>query len=366
VRDDPGERASTEGMKAGGYYDLHSEYQRRVVEGGEHLIRSATAALDLRTIAGALTVVDYGAGTGATSVQAMLTAVAEVRQRDRDHPVVAVHNDVVTNDFSQLFRNIAAPGGYLALPGGPIYPSAVAGSFFNQVVPSGTVHLAMCSNAAHWLREQPDVRVEGGMYFDAHEAAGARLAEQAAGDWLAFLGSRAAELAAGGRLVVQGIATSRSDDGTDRVSASRLLRTMWQVADELADEGLLARDVLERYVFPVYCRSLEESLAPVRSGGPLAGAFEVVSHAVDEVPSPYWEAFRRDGDAAAYAESYVQFVRAFAESTMMKHLFRPGAAGVDPPALCETFFDRLRAATAADPEAGRYEAWVLRLLFARR
>jgi hypothetical protein len=158
-------------MKAGGYYDLHSEYQRRVIEEGEHLIRSATAALDLRSIAGALTVVDYGAGTGATSVQAMLTAVDEVRERDRDRPVVALHNDVITNDFSQLFRNIAAPGGYLALPGGPVYPSAVAGSFFTQVVPSATVHLAMCSNAAHWLREQLDVRVEGGMYFpDAHGA----------------------------------------------------------------------------------------------------------------------------------------------------------------------------------------------------
>src|SRR5262245_13649086 len=353
-------------MKAGGYYDLHSEYQRRVIAGGDDLIRSATAALDLRSIAGALTVVDYGAGTGATSVQAMLTAIAAVRERDRDRPVVAVHNDVVTNDFSQLFRNVAAPGGYLAVPGGPVYSSAVAGSFFTQVVPSSTVHLVMCSNAAHWLREQPDVQLEDGMYFsDARGAARARLAEQAAGDWLAFLGSRAAELAAGGRLGVQGIATARSYDGAERVSASRLLRAMWQVADKLADEGLLARDVLERYVFPVYCRSLEESLAPVRNGGPLAGAFEAVSHAVDEVPSPYWEAFRRDGDAAAYAENYVQFVRAFAESTMMKHPFTPGAAGVHPAGLCETFFDHLRAATAADPAAGRYEAWVLRLLFAR-
>ncbi len=152
-------------MKSGGFYDLHSEYQRRVIEAGDDLIGRSIEALDIDPEAPALTIADYGAGTGVTSVHAARAAVAALRRRHEELPVLVVHNDLMTNDFSQLFGNIAAPGGYLPLPGGPIYVAAAGGSFFTQVVPTATVHLGMCSNAAHWFCEQPRLETPGGMYF---------------------------------------------------------------------------------------------------------------------------------------------------------------------------------------------------------
>ena len=346
--------ASTEGMGAAGYYDAHSEYQRRVIEVGEEWTEAMMTALDLDAVGPALTVVDYGAGTGATSVHALKGAIAAVRKRDAELPVLAIHNDIPTSDFSQLFRNVRGPGSYLELQGGPIYPAAASGSFFAQVLPSGTVHAGMCSNAAHWLRDQPRVRTPDGMYFaDATGRARTELAEQAAGDWEAFLTARAAELAPGGHLLVQGIGS------TDRhVSASRLLKVMWDVAAGLSDDGLLDRETLDFYVFPAYCRSLDES-RPVNG-------LDVVRSGVDEVSNPYCEIFEHDRDPTAYASTYVEFVRAFAESTMLRHLFEPGAVGIDPQNLSDTFFGRLRDATASNPERGRYEAWIVRVLFVRR
>jgi S-adenosylmethionine-dependent carboxyl methyltransferase len=332
----PLEAGSTAGMKGGGYYDVHSEYQRRVLEGGDALIERAVAG----TPAGEATfaIADYGAGTGATSVHAMTTAIEAVRARDPGRPVLAIHNDQITSDFTQLFRNVA--GGYASRD--RVYPAAVAGSFFGRVLPDGTVHLGMCSNAAHWLSEQPEVASPSGMFFtDAPE-----LRELAARDWHAFASARAAELAPGGRLLVQGIAT----DG-DRVSAQRLLEIMWRVATEMARDGLLDRGLLDRYVFPVYCRGRDEIEPPP--------GLELEHAAIDDVPNPYWEMLERDGDRAAYADAYTAFVRAFSESTLTEHLF-----GGDPK-LCDDFFDRFRLATEADPEAGRYEAFVLRAVFAR-
>ena len=261
--------ATTEGMKGAGFYDAHSEYQRRVIEGGDELIGSAVAAIDLERLLGAFVIADYGAGTGATSVHAVGTAITALRARDADLPVLAIHNDVATTDFNELLRNVTRPGGYTGSSDGPVYPAAVPGSFFTQVVPSGSVHLGMCSNAAHWLRTQPSLPTPDGMYFaDSHGDTRRALAEQAAADWLAFLQSRAAELSSGGRLVVQGIGSG--DDGR-QASAGRLLRVMWQAAVSLADDGLLDRAVLDDYVFPVYCRTEDEVTAPVRPGGPLAG-----------------------------------------------------------------------------------------------
>jgi SAM dependent carboxyl methyltransferase len=338
-------------MKAAGYYDAHSEYQRRVIEAGEPLIREMIAAAGVDPAGGTFTIADYGAGTGATSVRAVRTALEALRERALDLPVLAVHNDVATSDFTQLFRNIAGPDGYLDVAGGTVYPAAVAGSFFAQVLPDASVHAGMCSNAAHWLREQPRLSTPDGMYFsDTTGQARAELAERAASDWRAFLAARAAELAPGGHLLVQGIGGA---DG--HVSSSRLLRVMWEVAVGLAEDGLLDRETLDLYVFPVYCRTMEEVQAP--------GLLDVVSCAVDEVSNPYWEARERDGDRQAYAQTYVEFVRAFAEPTMLANLFQPGAIGVDRQWLSDTFFDRLRDATSADPEAGRYEAWIVRTLF---
>jgi len=366
VSDDPGRDASTAGMKAGGHYDAHSEYQRRVIEGGDRTIRSLASELDLAALAGPLTIADYGAGTGATSVHAVRTALEALRERQPDRPAVVIHNDVPTNDFSQLFRNVAGADGYLPRDGGSTFAMAAAGSFFTQVVPSASVHLGMCSNAAHWFREQPSVELPDGIYFsEASGAARAQLADQAARDWQAFLEARGRELAPGGRLLVQGIATAGKAGEAVQVSAGRLLRVMGEVASQLVADGLLDREVLASYVFPVYCRTVAESTAPLRDQGPLAGTFGVISQEIDAVPNPYWEQFERDRDPRAYATTYVEFVRAFAESTMSAHLFEPGAVGIEPSALADEYFSRLREATVVAPAEGRYEAWVLRLALAR-
>jgi hypothetical protein len=329
-------------------YDAHSEYQRRVVEGGDRLIRDLVGGLDLPAPGGTVAIADYGAGTGATSVQAMRTAVQAVRARAAGTPVLAVHNDVVTNDFSQLFRNVGADDGYLGLGGGPVYATAAAGSFFDQVLPAASVDAGMCSNAAHWLREQPHVSVPHGMYFsDATGDARRALADAAAADWRAFLTARAAELRPHGRLLVQGI--GRNDQV---ISAARLLAVMWQVAVAMADAGELDRGALDDYVFPFYCRSAAEVAATV-PGLPVAAL------AQDAVANPYWEQYERDGDAAAYARTYVEFVRAFAASSLTAALFGGSAQ------LCDRYFARLQAATEADPAAGRFEAWIVRVTFAR-
>ena len=83
------------------------------------------------------------------------------------------------------------------------------------------------------------------------------------------------------------------------------------------------------------------------------------------MPNPYWAQYERDKDAASYAKAYTEFVRAFSEPTMKEHLFGPAAKGEDPDALSDEYFARLEAATAADPDAGRYEAWIVRVVIGR-
>ena len=84
---------------------------------------------------------DFGASTGATSSHAVATVLRALAERDVERDIVVIHNDVPTNDFTQLFQNVTGEGGYLGIGRSPVYPMACAGSFFNQVLPRSSVHL---------------------------------------------------------------------------------------------------------------------------------------------------------------------------------------------------------------------------------
>jgi hypothetical protein len=352
-------------MKGGGYYDDHSQYQRQVAATGASIIEECVAAIPLPDPGEAVVVVDYGASTGANSIASVRAAIAAVRARRSDQPVAAVHNDLPTNDWNRLFANLASrPDSYLKLPGPPVLPLASAISFFEPAVPTRSAHLGVSFSAAHWLRNEPSVTVPEGFYFcETTGKARAELAAQADTDWTTFLTARAADLASGGRLLVQMVGSDPPN-----VTARKLLRAMTEVARELVSDGKLSAGAVDRYLLPVYARTTDEARAPLeRSDSVLSGAFRIETIRTDRVPNPYLDRWRADGDAAEYGRAYAGFARGFTESSLRQDLFEPGVtAGNDPEKVLDDYFARLAARFAADPEADAFEDWTLTVVLARR
>ena len=360
---------TTEGMKAGGYYDHHSEYQQRVAATGAELIRDAVTRVTPLQKGESFVIADYGCSTGKSSAASMRTAVDAVRAAEPERAIAAIHNDVPTNDWNTLFANVAAdPDGYARAAGPPVVPMASAVSFFDAATTAGSVHLGMSFSAAHWLRTQPTVSVPGFYQCEATGDARDSLAAQADADWTRFLTMRALDLAAGGRLVVQMVGTATSAPPAEpQVTARALLRAMAEVAGTMADEGLLEPAAVDAYVLPVYARSIDEARRPLEAAGSdLAAAFEVETVRTDAVANPYLDAWKQDHDAAAYGKSYAAFVRGFTESSLREHLFTPGTRGLPVDELLDDYFARLEARFAADPEADAFEDWTLTVVVARR
>ena len=329
---------TTEGMKGSGYYDEHSEYQRSVAATGVSLIERCVATLPMPAPDLAVVIVDYGASTGANSLASVRAAVGAVRGRNAQQPVAAVHNDLPTNDWNQLFANLASrPDSYAHLDGPPVLPMASAISFFQPAVPPASAHLGMSFSAAHWLRHQPSVTVPEGFYFcEAKGAARSGLAAQADADWTAFLIARAADLAPAGRLLVQMVGSEEPESGGEpHVTARKLLRGMAEVARDLVVAGKLDAGAVDRYVLAVYARTPTEARAPLeRSGSQVADAFEVDTIRTDPVAN---------------------------------HLFEPGVTpGNDPKQVLDDYFARLTARFTADPEADAFEDWTLTVMLTRR
>ena len=283
--------------------------------------------------------------------------------------MVAVHNDLPTNDFNALFHNLVhRDDSYLNIGDGRVLPMASATSFYDPVVPPGTAQLGVSFSAAHWLREDPAANVAGSFLIaDATGRARAALTRQADTDWTNFLAMRASDLATGGLLFVQMIGSERPEGTGQRVTARKLLRAMYEVASAMSDAGRLRREALDRYAFPTYMRTEAEAVAPLdRQDSPVHGAFRVNLAHVDPVVNPYYEAYRKNGDRDEYAKGYIAFVRAFSESTIRRGLLAPGVAGGPVDAAADDFYAELERRTACDPEWSVFEDWTLTVALTRR
>jgi len=113
-------------------------------------------------------------------------------------------------------------------------------------------------------------------------------------------------------------------------------------------------------------RTADEARAPLdRRGSAVFGAFRIDVAQVDPVPNPYFETYLKTGDARAYAEHYVAFVRAFSESTIRKGLLGPGVIAGSLDAAVDDFYAELQRRTALDPEWSKFEDWTLTVALTR-
>lgn len=358
---------TTDGMKSGGYYDAHSEYQRRVAASGSQALVALVNGM-APVASDPFTIVDYGCSEGANSIAAIGEALRALRTLSADTTVVTVHNDVPTNDFNTLFANLVhRADSYLRIPGGRVLPMASATSFYEPVVATGAAQLGVSFSAAHWLREKPAGTVPDSFVIaDATGEAREALVRQADADWTRFLAMRAADLSPGGVLFVQAIGSLPPDGKSQKVTARTLIHAMHDVATRMAADGRLRPDALRHYVFPTYMRTATEARAPLdRPDSPVFGSFRADIATVDPVPNPYFEGYAKTGDAQTYAEHYVAFVRAFSESTIRNGLLRPGVAADSLDAAVDDFYAELQRRTALDPEWSKFEDWTLTVALTR-
>jgi hypothetical protein len=281
--------------------------------------------------------------------------------------VQAVYSDLASNDFNRLCANLAQARRDRLFPAG-VYSSAVAGSFYDPLLPPRTVHLATCFNALQWLDRLPEVPLPDDIaYRRPHPPrpglavtpeATAAFARQADQDLVRFLEGRARELVEGGKLLL----ASPGDTDQARVSDGPY-DVLNDACLDLVAAGQLEREQYERLTLPVYFRTVAELLAPLdREGSPVRGAFTVDRAQALEVPTPFVVEFRRNGDVAAYARAYTGFLRAFTEPVVRASLKQPE----EDVGTVNRLYERIRARLLAEPERYLWRYIVVAALLTRR
>jgi hypothetical protein len=327
-----GPRHSHAAMEAEGAYNRYAQLPADGAALALPLLERAAQVFALGPEAQPIIMADYGSSQGKNSLVPMRAAIRTLRQRlDPQHPIFVFHVDLPANDFNTLFAVLDSDPDRYAQDEPNTFPCAIGRSFYEQVLPSDSVHLGWCSYAAVWLSRIP-MRIPG--HFMALFATGAvreAFARQAAQDWEAFLSLRARELRPGGRLVV--VLPALDDDGM--LGLEDLLNHANAVlADMVAESGLLAEE-RARMVLGAYPRRKCDLLAPFQQDGTFQHLV-VESCELAVLPDAAWAAYERHHDPEVLATQQARFFRSVFVPTLTLGLRQ--AADAD---ACRAFGDRV-------------------------
>ena len=290
-------------MQGGAFYNERSRLQ---AGGGAHGLPALAQAFEDMPLDGhPLVIADYGSAQGRNSFVPVGAAIGEIRaRRGADVPISVIHTDQPENDFAALFALLRdSPDSYLRSDPN-VFASAAGRSFYEQVLPSGSVTFGWSSFATHWLSASP-VACAGHIWMRLTKPEIRRqFAERSAADWLLFLTHRAAELRPGGCLVV--VQPSLPED---EPSAFPVMMG-WAQAElqAMTDDGTLREAEAVRMSVLCYERYPADARQPFADGD-FAG-LRLKADFVHDLPDTFWGPYLEDGDREKLADHHLGFFQA--------------------------------------------------------
>jgi len=338
------EKSAVAPMEGSGIYNRNSTLQAAGIELAlplwENMVRSVPVGGEPVVIA------DYGASQGRNSMAPVRIAIKALRHRTGPKcPIQVVHTDLPANDFSSLFTVLdEGSESYMAGQSG-VYPSAIGRSYFEPLLPPGSVHLGWNSWTMHWLsRKVADAPDHIFASMSGAPTVRAAVADQSGEDWRRFLIARSRELREGGKLISIFVGKP-----ADRDVWRGLGDELWNSIQDLGRAGLLSAQERHRITVPTKPRSLAEIEAPFDTNAHFAGLR--LEHAeVMEAPDLFWLRFQESGSAQQFGEDWANMMRAVYTPTIK--------AALDPErdavAVIDTLFARCAARIAANPQRNEH------------
>jgi hypothetical protein len=306
-------------MRGGGYYSTHTLGAKAVIESVENWVRDALrhcATLD----SGTLSMADFGAADGGTSMALMRRSVEFLRGLIGDRPITLTYTDLPDNDYSALFH--LALEGEDALASRPgVFVFAAATSFHQSIFPPESLSFGFSATAMHWLSRLP-----GNIPGHTHSvgASGATLEafrDQARRDWESILLHRARELRSGGRLVLVNFCQDEAGHylgNTGGVNMHDQFNRHWRA---LLDADVISWDEYERTNFQQSYRTVAELRAPLEPGGKAFKAgLRLEACEARTVRCPYAAEYQCTGDAHKFASEYLGTLRSWSERVFLSGL----------------------------------------------
>lgn len=248
----------------------------------------------------------------------MQVAIRGLRNRIGPSRAISIfHIDQPSNDFTALFAVLDADPDRYALDEPNVFPAAIGRSFYENVLPPGSVHLGWSSYAAVWLSRIPALIPGHFFYLFSTGSVRAEFERQSAKDWETFLSLRAKELRPEGRLVV--VLPALADDGS--AGFEHIFQQANAVLAEMAAAGEITADERSGMIVGGYPRRKRDLLAPFAANGKFR-QLTVESCEMFELPDAAWTDYQHDGDKEALTSKHALFFRSIFVPSLASALVR--------------------------------------------
>ena len=339
-------------MTAGGAYTLATLGAKDVIDGAWPLVRDAIERIPDRS-GSAFTFSDMGTADGGTSLDMIGDAIAAIRERFPERDVQVVYTDQPRNDYNAIFQMVHGLTGQASYLDrfDDVSVLASATSFYEPILPKGTLDLGFSATAMHWLSGKPCDIPDHVQSVGATGDSLAAFQAQAAQDWEAILLRRAAELAPGGRLVLVNFGVDEEGRYLGNTGGVNMFDTFHAIWRGFVDDGTITATEYSAMTLPQYYQTVDEFRAPLDDPeSEVSKAGLSVEHCETRVvPCPYAADFRDHGDAARFAAAYVPTLRSWSAAT-----FRNGLSTDRPEAerdqIIDDFYGAYEALVRNAPE----------------
>ena len=335
-------------MEGKGSYNTHAKRLAGGAKLAAPFLEKAVQKLALHPEDRPLIVADYGSSQGKNSLIPMQIALRNLQPRVRpNRPILVFHVDQPSNDFNSFFQVLSSDPDRYARDEPNVFSCAIGRSFYEQVLPSESVHLGWSSFAAVWLRRIPCLIP--GHFFPFFSTGEGRAAfeRQAAEDWQAFLSVRACEMRPGARLII--VLPGLPEDGSR--GFARLLDQANAVLIEMVDEGAITTEERSRMALASYPRRKDELLAPFTKKGCFEGLV-LEDCDISTLPDAAWLDYLRDGNEQAMATKQTMFFRVVFMPSLASALTRVQEGDAEAQRrFCDRMQDGLTRRLASHPAA---------------
>ncbi|KAI4357708.1 hypothetical protein L6164_001641 [Bauhinia variegata] len=228
---------------------------------------------DYKTLsANPIRIADLGCSTGPNTFIAMqyITEAIELQYHSQGLRTPEFHvffNDLVSNDFNTLFRNLPCDRIY--------FVAGVPGSFHGRLFPSKTLHFVHSSSSLNWISRVPgeiedsdSVAYNKGRihYGNAPKEVVDAYATQYQKDMKAFLNARAQELVAHGLMMLQiPVAADRIKDSD--TAHSKMFELLGSCFMDMAKEGIFCEQKVDSFNLPIFHSTLKDVEEVLESNG---------------------------------------------------------------------------------------------------
>ena len=349
--------ARTMAMKGGGYYSQRTRGAKDVIDNAAGMLVEAADAISPPGKRMPITLADFGAADGGTSVNALRKCIERIRERFPGTQIQVSYTDLPSNDFSALFKNLLGFGSltsntYLT-DIEDVYVNACGIGFHKQLMPDASLDIGFSATAMHYISEKPCPIGNHVHMVGASEETLAAYAEQARQNWNDLLVARAKELRPGGRLVMLNFGIDEEGRYLGNTGGVNMFNTFASIWKGMRDEDIISREEFINTSFPQYYRTVEEFCAPFKDNdSPVYQAgLRLVSAKTGVVGCPYRRAFDEAGSAMSareFAESYVPTLRSWSEAVFLSGL-NEARPMEERHQIVDTFYQRYEDRVASDP-----------------